>query len=317
MSPLLRLGLAAGLACAAALSLPACRTRELESLPFLGPPDFSTVVDLAVPPDLIIPPDFLPPPDLTRPVYCNGIYVFQSDDKLAFYNPLDGTLTDLGTIGCQRGASPFSMGVGKDGIAWVEYSPQPSTLFRYDTRSMKCVPTAFVNPGEPFSNFGMGFAADGPGSAAETLYLAGSADSGGATPTLGRLDLQTLAITPIGQLSGRAELTGTGGGELWAFFADANPRMQRLDKQSGAVLADVTLPGLGDLSNSAFAFAAWGGDFYAFVTGGPGGSPSQTSVWRIHEVDGKLAELKRVGPTIGRVIVGAGVSTCAPLGLDQ
>ncbi len=62
------------------------------------------------------------------------------------------------------------------------------------------------------------------------------------------------------------------------------------------------LTGVGQGSGWAFAF--WGGTFYTFTA--PGGS---TIVTRYNVNDGTIAQ---VASTPGDILVGAGVSTCAP-----
>lgn len=300
-----------------------CRTRPLDLLP--GPGEEggtdgasdASLRDLAPPIDHALPPDLTPPPDLTRPRYCNGIYVFTSNDELIFLDPVDFSFTSVALLACAPGRKPFSMGVGQDGRIWVEYyvpadASAPTTLYRLDVANHTCVPTPFKNPGDPFGHFGMGFASDGVRAVNETLYVGGYDFTGnGSPPTLGRLDLTTFRISRIGPLPGRSELTGTGAGELWAFFAEAHPHVSRIDPMTGNVIRDIPVPQPGDLTDAAFAFATWGGDFYAFATGGPGGMNS--TVWQIHQADGAV---KMVVPNARRQIVGAGVSTCAPFGLD-
>ena len=317
-----RLSLIAWSACLfALLASTGCRTRPLESLDLVEPdlavpPDLTVPPDFAPPADLFVPPDFTPPPDLTRPKYCNGIYTFEDNNRFAFFDPLKSTFTPIAVLNCAQGQSPFSMGVGQDGTAWVEYTTSniasPVNLFRVDTTTGQCTPTAFKSANGSFGHFGMGFASDGPGAATETLYLGGYDFAVPAMfpPMLGRLDLKSMVITPIGMMPGRSELTGTGGGELWAFFADDKPHVGRLDKVTAKVNPDFPLGQLGDLSGAAFAFAAFGGDFYAFVSFGAANS----TVYRVHEADGALSVAVQ---DANRIIVGAGVSTCAPTGLDN
>src|SRR5690242_15225322 len=99
-----------------------CRTRLLEAT---SPPDLTIIPpDFATPPDLTVPPDFLPPPDLVPPHYCNGIYVFDTDNHLYFFDPIKTSFTDIHQLICPASANaePFSMGVGRDGVAWVHYT---------------------------------------------------------------------------------------------------------------------------------------------------------------------------------------------------
>ncbi len=63
------------------------------------------------------------------------------------------------------------------------------------------------------------------------------------------------------------------------------------------------------MSPSAWAFAFWGGRYYVFIEETL--APS-TDVWRLDPSDGSF---ERVLEDTGYRIVGAGVSTCAPVEL--
>jgi hypothetical protein len=75
----------------------------------------------------------------------------------------------------------------------------------------------------------------------------------------------------------------------------------KIDKKTAAVLSRADLAGV--TQGSAWAFAAWGGDFYTFTAGSTGSVAT-----RFRPADGSIS---RMGQTEAR-IVGAGVSTCAP-----
>jgi hypothetical protein len=188
------------------------------------------------------------------------------------------------------------MALGRDGIAWVEYTD--GRLFRVEVDTGVCSPTAFVPDQASFTNFGMGFAADAPGSDTETLYIANG--------RLGRIDLSTLVVQPLPALpyGGDAELTGTGDAELWGFFRGTVPHMGHIDKTTATLAPDFALTSLGDLSRIGFAFGFFGGDFYAFVY--------DTGSTRILRIDRSTGAVNPVLDDTGYHIVGAGVSTCAP-----
>jgi hypothetical protein len=115
--------------------------------------------------------------------------------------------------------------------------------------------------------------------------------------------------TPIGTVTGNPELTGTGNAELWGWFPDANaPRVEQLDKTTGAAIKTYkdTLTSLKGMP-SAWAFAFWGGDFWVFLA-----KDAETST-TVYQIDGMTGALKGNTPTGNRLIVGAGVSTCAPV----
>ena len=58
---------------------------------------------------------------------------------------------------------------------------------------------------------------------------------------------------------------------------------------------------------TAWAFAFWGGDFWIFLTKG-----SETAT-TVYQIDGMTGTIKGTTAAPGRTIVGAGVSTCAPV----
>jgi hypothetical protein len=151
----------------------------------------------------------------------------------------------------------------------------------------------------------MGYAADSDGG--ETLYVAES-DFSMKSKGLARLDTSQFTLDFIGKFSPpiqRAELTGTGDGRLFAYSPNdpgAGSHIYEIDRHDAAVLADHPLEaGGGDFS---YAFAFWGGVFYVFT--GMSGS-SEVTRWD------PVGESESHFDTVDAVIVGAGVSTCAPL----
>jgi hypothetical protein len=86
------------------------------------------------------------------------------------------------------------------------------------------------------------------------------------------------------------------------------PSVRQLDKSSGVTIDQHQLNELGSTPPSAWAFAFWGGRFYVFYQALL--DPS-TNVWRV-DPDGTVTQIL---PNIGYRIVGAGVSTCAPVEL--
>lgn len=81
---------------------------------------------------------------------------------------------------------------------------------------------------------------------------------------------------------------------------------------TGELLDTLALPGL--TSDSAFAFAWWGGDFYLFHD--PDDFGQSSDVWHLDydESDGSGQALTKVVSPAPIRIVGAGVSTCVPAG---
>lgn len=246
------------------------------------------------------------------------IYVVDQDRTLSSFNPRaigqpNGPFVDLGQIACasEPGAEPFSMAVDRDATAWIIYDS--GELFTVDVKMLPltCVKTTFA-PQFDVAKFGMGFVANSPGGSDETLFISGS-DYGASLTTT---KFGTLSTTPPytislkGTLSGAPELTGNGKAELWAFLPNLSPpKVARLSKSTGAMEAVFQVQGLtGD--PRAWAFAFWGGDFFVFLERS---TDSSTRVWK---VDGMTGALTPVIADTGRTIVGAGVSTCAPVEIN-
>ncbi len=264
----------------------------------------------ALPPIDVTPP----PPDAPNPCPDAGatlIYVIsQMNDLFSFYPPT-AQFTRIGTIQCPSlpRSTPFSMAVDRNGIAFVVFTS--GELFRVSTATASCAPTGFVmNQGGFSSTFGMGFSRD-PNGVTETLYLAGDPGASlfGSPSILGGVDPQTLQLRTVGTFSPSIfapELTGTGAGDLFAFYApnpgdSSHTAVGQIDENTARVLAETPLPGV--TLSEGWAFAFWGGDFYFFTA--PSGS---SIVTRFRPSDDSIVQ---VGST-SDIIVGAGVSTCAP-----
>lgn len=236
------------------------------------------------------------------------VYVITEQNQLFSLDPgklpATSAFNPVGTVSCPAGgATPFSMAVQRNGTAWVVFND--GSLWNVSTLDASCKAVPGYQPGQNgFNTFGMGFVSDAAGGGAETLYLARSSGGtgGGGNGKLGKLDLSTLQITPVGNMSGDAELTGTGDGRLFAFFqSGSSAAVAELDKSTGATLS--TAPQNGLVISGGWAFAFWGGSFWMF-TG------LQASVTQYDPV------AKKTMPVVGGLpgtIVGAGVSTCAPI----
>jgi hypothetical protein len=292
-------------ACGARSDLAVGIPREVED----AGPDVVDAPDDVVdaPPDVIDAPFDAPPPICPEDGGVTFIYVISAENTLYSYYPPQNFFTFIGKIDCDpTGATtPFSMAVDRGGTAYVVFTD--GHLYRVSTATAACEPTDFV-PGQlGFDVFGMGFSSNtaDPG---ETLYVAASPQNGGDSAGLGSIDTQSLALSYVGPFApplGRTELTGTGDARLFGFSLEqsgAGGLLSEIDKTSAQILNQVTLP-VGN-SNSAFAYAFWGGSFYIFTADVGTG----TTVTRY---DPSAGTVQAVG-TNGDTIVGAGVSTCAP-----
>ncbi len=264
-------------------------------------------------------PADMPPGTPSRDDDCSDaaklVYVVDADAELSSFRPDTGVFTSIGKLDCPTmgglpvpspiplpglGGTPFSMSVDRDGTAWVLYDT--GDLFRVDTKDASCTATTRVAGEAGFQIFGMGFASDTANSSAETLYIVNNGDG-----SFGSLDTKTGAAKMLGTVGGAAELTGTGAGELWGFLPDTRPpRIDLMDKKSGRAMRTISLAAI-EGAPEAWAFAFWGGDFWLFLKRA---TDASTVVYRVNAQTGALSTSI---PDSGRRIVGAGVSTCAPL----
>lgn len=253
------------------------------------------------------------------------VYVVDSNNQLSQFDPSTKMFKDLGTLTCAAGNGfrPFSMGVDRNATAYVLYvnadpvtgDPLGSKIFRVDTTAagLPCTATSF-SPDPTMKEFGMGFSTEAAGGNTDKLYIAGGNEaSTTSNAKLATLDVSTFATTmvPGGTIQGSPELTGNANAELWAFFPDAtNPKIQGINKNTGAAIAPAPLPQALKGEPAAWAFAFYGGDYWIFLAkrdllGGAG----FTTVYQVSPT----GQLKGMTPTTSRTIVGAGVSTCAPV----
>ena len=232
-----------------------------------------------------------------------NIYILGQDRQFARFDPISQSLTVLGTLSCPGQSAfntTFSMSVDRKGIAWVLFAD--GQLYHVDTKTVACQATTFAPCQGGFCTFGMGFVADAPGAEAETLYVSGVYNVSGGQG-LAKIDPATLALVPIGDydaLAGKgAELTGTGDARLFGYFQDTPIRLAEIDRSNAKILTATNLIEIP--VGGSWAFAFWGGAFYVM---------SGTGI-RKYEPMSQITTL--INGNVGFNIVGAGVSTCAPL----
>jgi hypothetical protein len=279
----------------------------------LDVPDRHDAAPEAAPPDagpdvVDEPPDFPPLDPTSHDADTTGcaagtkyVYVVSSNDVMLRFDPPSATFTPIAKLACPAGgAHPFSMAVDRAGTAYVEYDN--GMLFAVDTADGFCDTTSYVaNSVPPFDAFGMGYATIGAGPD-EQLFIASSAPG-----TLGMLDPQSdFHVSSIGEMAPPVpwgELTGTGDGRLFAYYAygfTGGSFVAQLDKTTGKIIAQDALPDIN--RGTGWAFAFWGGKFWLFTT------PSGQDTVRYDPV----TKTATVVAHYGAPIVGAGVSTCAP-----
>ncbi|MFO0591481.1 MAG: hypothetical protein U0441_28295 [Polyangiaceae bacterium] len=248
------------------------------------------------------------------------VYVLSDENDMYSFQPADKIFTKIGHLGCNTTLQPNSMAIDRNATAWVNYvdnngfSDSAGVVYRVSTKDASCEAQPAANLPQDWFRLGMGFSTDGAaGSTAETLYLTGTGS--GASPGLGKLDTANGQLTPLGAFTGalsgqNAELTGTGDGRLYGFFTTTPVQVVELNKTNGATITPVSLPQVE--TPAAWAFSFWGGDFYLYTAPDPLVDPTRTTnVTRYRPSDGSVDPSYMVN--IGFRIVGAGVSTCAPL----
>jgi hypothetical protein len=269
-----------------------------ENIVDAGEEDALPPIDVRVPEDVVVASDC---PDASS----TFIYLIGEDNYLYSFYPPSAELKLVGVIACPSRSMPFSMAVDHTGVAYVVFGD--GELFRVSTASGGCQTTPFVSGQHGFADtFGMGFSAN-EGDGGETLYVAAD----GIPPQLATIDVtHGYALDVVGNFNPQitmAELTGTGAGDLFGFWDPGsslgpNSAIVQIDKATAQITNSSTLPGIEQGYGWAFAF--WGGDFYTFTA--PNGVT--TVVHRFRPSDGSIVEVLQTD----HVIVGAGVSTCAP-----
>ena len=229
----------------------------------------------------------------------------QFNYRLSQFDPATKTFHDLGSLSCPGSGTPFSMSVDRSANAWVLYTS--GDLFKVAINAgLQCTKLPWTSP-NGLKVFGMGFSTDMVGGDAESLYIGGGQNQAQTSYTLARVDPTTMAATVLGTQTALPEMTGTGSAELWGFMPEpTTARVVQFDKTTGGIAKTFTEPQLGG-TMTAYAFAHWGGHFWVFLQRGT--EPNTT----VYEIDGTTGVISTTTPATGRTIVGAGVSTCAPV----
>jgi hypothetical protein len=240
------------------------------------------------------------------------IYLVDVDNAFLRYEPDSGTITEIGTLNCPatRGATPFSMAVSRNAVAYVLFNDHQ--IFQVSTTDASCTATDYTPDQMRFEVFGMGFVSNSVGSTDETLFIAGGPASGvgSGSSSLGTLNTAAWSVARVGALGGSPELTGNGNSELWGFLPDTDPMsVRQIDKANGNTLREFDVSAIATAPRpraGAWAFAFWGARYYIFLQDQ---SESETTISRLTP-DTSAVEV--VNDHTGYTVVGAGVSTCAP-----
>jgi hypothetical protein len=231
------------------------------------------------------------------------IYTLDQNGMFSRFDPATLTFTDIAVLSCPgETSSPNSMAVDQNAIAWVAYNS--GRMYQVDTSTAACTSTSFVPNQDNLLVFGMGFVFD-PMTGIDTLYIAGGPTIQATTSTLATVSMPGLVVSPVGTVTvGLPELSGLGDGTLWGFMPDVasatgQAMLAQLDPKSGATLQSFSYP---TLHGSNWAMKFWGGAFWIFLG---------QSVYEVSRTTPNM--VTTAIPNAGRTIVGAGVSTCAPL----
>jgi hypothetical protein len=267
------------------------------------------------------------------------IYVADKNFQLLAFDPREigpgrNPFRVIGPLNCAAGpsvpdwadptATPFSMAVDRNAVAWVLYTS--GEIFNVSTENAACSRSAFAPRqsagGRTWDLFGMGFVTDTAGGDTEKLWLGGGnadaqilGDLGWISPP-GSFNIQRVgAMTTASEYS--PELTGLGDATLWGFYPGLSSAfVQQIDKTSGGPTGPQrTIPGGLGGTVAAWAFAQWGGKFYLFVTTTDALGLSENST--VRTIDRTTGQYQLVAQNLPYTIVGAGVSTCAPITIGR
>lgn len=247
------------------------------------------------------------------------VYVLSDSSDLYSFRPNLRQFTRIGRLRCPTDMQPNSMAIDRNAVAWVNFvagglGDTAGAIYRVNTTDASCTGDPPIRLPAGWFRLGMGFSTAGADTTDEALFVASTGDPFGASSRgLGRYDAASQSVVPIGQFTAAlrgqsAELTGTGEGRLFGFFTTTPVRVAEIDKATAAIVHSAPLTQVE--TPQAWAFSFWGGDFYLYT------APSaltgrSSSVTRYRPSDGSVdtGYLREVGFRI----VGAGVSTCAPI----
>lgn len=282
----------------------------------LGPFDPPVLFDVATP---MIDVGAIGPVECECAPHTDRIHVVTTDGQLWAFDPLAlefELVADLGLLGGCATPVVFSMSVARSGEAWLQFTD--GTLHTLDINApVGCMATGFVPPPAlQIGNFGMGFVVPQREGGCDTLFghRVSFGVDGPGVGLLFAIDPETVMVIDSQPTDfTQAELSGTGDGRLFGFAGSSPAKLVEFDPQDGSAISVLDLDGL-ELT-SAFAFAAWGGDFYFFTVSDTDFSRSEVNHLDYDDSDANgvqdLTELLDVVPFVG-TISGAGVSTCAP-----
>lgn len=247
------------------------------------------------------------------------VYVLSTDNEMYKFDPPNKLFTKIGKLGCATSMQPNSMAVDRNANAYVNYVESDPFLggdtnggiFQVSTTDASCKSTS-IKLNQGWYRLGMGYSAPAGDLSLENLFITGTG-SAVNSPGLGKIDFGTNSVVPIGDFTGalqgqNAELTGTGDGRLFGFFTTTPVQVAEINSATGAIVQAKSFPTV--QTPTAWAFSFWGGAFYLYTADPVSNPGEQTTVTKIVWPNGPVETYMQ---DIGFVIVGAGVSTCAPV----
>lgn len=223
--------------------------------------------------------------------------VDKNSQNMYLFDPNTASFSLLGSLPCDDWGwegDPGSMGVSRNGFAYVRYSG--GLLYEVNVSDLSCEESRFSE--HNFGAYGMGYATDHSNTWQDQLYIANS-------NSIASLNVHSGEYTTIGNMPSQSELTGNADGELWAFLPLEQPaQLVQVDQNNGSIVESLSVTSFSLVDLDTFAFAYWGGDFYLFVRL----YGESTNVYKVDKNGNQSLILEGSGLNI----VGAGVSTCAP-----
>ena len=257
----------------------------------------------------------------------NFVYVLSAQNDLYSFAPSQKAFTKIGQLACQTTMQPNSMAVDRNAVAWVNYvqsdqrgNDTAGAIYQVSTSDASCQATPAVTLPSGWYRLGMGYSTNGT-TTSETLYVTGTGSAKASTGAgLGSIDFSASTVNSLGAFTGalagqNAELTGTGDGRLYGFFTTSPVQVAQIQIDSttgapGTILSQTPMNGV--ITPLDWAFSFWGGHFYLYTSLGlPAPLGQGSNVTDYDPVSGSIDTSYMT--SIGFDIVGAGVSTCAPV----
>ena len=255
-------------------------------------------------------------PDLEVPLD-DGIFVLSSDAELWKYFPKTNSFEMLGALNCP-GLFPgtFSMAVDRTGFAWVQFTAGELRKISVSDVS-NCEDPGFDVGQQDVPNFGMAFVSNSANDPCDRIY--GNSFSGNGFVEGDKIgdfitiDPVNLQLSKLGKTNfDGAEVSGTGDGRAFIFGGSNPSKLVELDKQDGSTVTVLPLGTL-EINTGGFAFASFAGDFYLFTDSDNDNNSEVTRLDYDDSDNNGKQDLKVVLQDVPLRVVGAGVSTCAPL----